>query len=201
MAYRILLKKLKHWHFFNESHISNKKISITMANFIVIIRKFFAINFTKFHICMNVLLTFEWFVALSEKCPYSELFWSAFFPHFPAFGLNTERYKVYDVSLRIQSKCGKIQEKCGPEQLQIRTCYAVLAFFHFQVVVRGFIPSSIKTEWDFRNVNLHCVNRFLVQYDNSMIWLWIGFYILASDNILEFDLCHIKRFFWDIFVQ
>ena len=28
--------------------------------------------------------------SLRKKCPYSELFWSAFFPHFPAFGLNTE---------------------------------------------------------------------------------------------------------------
>ena len=42
-------------------------------------------------------------------------------PHFPAFGLNTERslYSVCilcnSVSLRIQSKCGKIREKCGPE--------------------------------------------------------------------------------------
>ena len=37
-------------------------------------------------------------IALRKKCPYSELFWSAFLPHFPAFGLNTERYGV---SLRI----------------------------------------------------------------------------------------------------
>ena len=29
-------------------------------------------------------------------------------PYFPAFGLNTERYEV---SLRIQSKCGKIRTK------------------------------------------------------------------------------------------
>ena len=28
---------------------------------------------------------------LRKKCPYFELFWSAFFPHFPAFGLNTEK--------------------------------------------------------------------------------------------------------------
>ena len=27
--------------------------------------------------------------AVHKKCPYSELFWSAFFRHFPAFGLNT----------------------------------------------------------------------------------------------------------------
>ena len=29
-----------------------------------------------------------------KKSPYSELFWSAFFPHFPTFGLNKERYGV-----------------------------------------------------------------------------------------------------------
>ena len=28
-------------------------------------------------------------ISLRTKCPYSELFWSAFFPHFPAFRLNT----------------------------------------------------------------------------------------------------------------
>ena len=33
-------------------------------------------------------------------------------PHFPAFGLNTERYGV---SLRIQSECRKMREKCRPE--------------------------------------------------------------------------------------
>ena len=45
--------------------------------------------------------------SLCKKCPCSELFWFAFFPHFPAFGLNTERFFV---SLRIQSKCGKTRE-------------------------------------------------------------------------------------------
>ena len=28
-------------------------------------------------------------------------------PHFPAFGLNTERYEVFEVSLRIRSNAGK----------------------------------------------------------------------------------------------
>ena len=36
---------------------------------------------------------------LREKCPYSELFWSPFFPKFPTFRLDTERYEV--------GKCGK----------------------------------------------------------------------------------------------
>ena len=47
-----------------------------------------------------------------KDCPYSELFWSTFFSHFPALRLNTARYEL---SLRIQSECGKMQEKCGPE--------------------------------------------------------------------------------------
>ena len=36
---------------------------------------------------------------LRKKSPYSELFWSTFFPHLPAFGVNTERFVV--------GKCGK----------------------------------------------------------------------------------------------
>ena len=56
------------------------------------------------------MLFFE--LTLRKKSPYLELFWSAFFPYFPAFGLNTERYFV---SLRIQSVCRKMWEKCGPE--------------------------------------------------------------------------------------
>ena len=49
---------------------------------------------------------------LRKKSPYSELFWSAFFPHFPAFGLDTERYGL---SLHIQSKCGKNADQNNPE--------------------------------------------------------------------------------------
>ena len=51
-------------------------------------------------------------ITLRETCSYSKLFWSTFFPHFPAFGLNTERYAVF---LCIQSECGIMREKCGPE--------------------------------------------------------------------------------------
>ena len=48
---------------------------------------------------------------MRQKCPYSELFWSLFFPHFAAFGLNTERYSV---CLRIQSEFGKIRTRITP---------------------------------------------------------------------------------------
>ena len=60
----------------------------------------------------NLHTVLNYLAALRIKCPYSELFWSAFVLHFPAFGLNTERYSV---SPRIPSKCGKMREKCGPE--------------------------------------------------------------------------------------
>ena len=49
---------------------------------------------------------------MGKKCPYSELFWSAFFLHFSALRLNTERYGV---SLRIQSKCGKNADQNNSE--------------------------------------------------------------------------------------
>ena len=52
-------------------------------------------------------LFFHWVkfaVFLCKNSPYSELFWSAFFSHFSAFGLNTERYFV---SLCIQCECEK----------------------------------------------------------------------------------------------
>ena len=46
-------------------------------------------------------------LSLRKKCSYSEFFWSVF----SAFGLNTERYEV---SLRIQSKYGKIRSRKTP---------------------------------------------------------------------------------------
>ena len=57
-----------------------------------------------YQIKMCILASRKWcnssYLALCKKFPCSELFWSAFFQHFPALGLNTERYGG---SLRIQS--------------------------------------------------------------------------------------------------
>ena len=44
---------------------------------------------------------------LRKKCPYSELFWSVFFPHFPSFGLNMERNLYFSVFSPNVGKCGK----------------------------------------------------------------------------------------------
>ena len=40
--------------------------------------------------------------------------WSFSGPYFPAFGLNTERYGLSFVSLRIQSECGKTRIRKTP---------------------------------------------------------------------------------------
>ena len=45
-------------------------------------------------------------------------------PIFPAFGLNTKRYSV---TLRIQSKCGKIRTRNTPN---MDTFHSVLTFLH-----------------------------------------------------------------------
>ena len=47
--------------------------------------------------------------SLHKKSLYSELFWSAFSPDFPAFGLNTERYSV-----RMWENPGKMQTRITP---------------------------------------------------------------------------------------
>ena len=82
---------------------------------------------------------------LRKKFPYSELFWSAFFPDFPAFGLNTEKYGVILVrifseffcirteygeilnispySVRIRENAGKIRTRITPNT---DSFYAVL---------------------------------------------------------------------------
>ena len=71
---------------------------------------------------------------MREKSPFSELFWSAFLPHFPTFGLNTERYGV---SLRIQSECGKMQGKMRTRITPYTdTFYAVIVAKIFIIDIR-----------------------------------------------------------------
>ena len=56
--------------------------------------------------------------SLRKKCPYSELFWSAFFPHCPTFGLNT--VTVFGPNV---AKGGKMRTRITPNT---NTLYAVL---------------------------------------------------------------------------
>ena len=43
-------------------------------------------------------------MSLGKKCPYSEFFWSAFFQHFPTFGLNTLYLSLFSPN---PGKCAK----------------------------------------------------------------------------------------------
>ena len=68
------------------------------------------------------ILLFHYFTAktssskqtLHKMYPYQELFWSAFSPHFPAFGLNTERYCISPYSVRMRENAGKMRTRITP---------------------------------------------------------------------------------------
>ena len=62
----------------------------------------------------------------------SDRIWSYSGSHFPALGLNTERYEV---SIRIQSECGKMRTRIIPNT---DTFYAVI-FLKFFVLHNIFL--------------------------------------------------------------
>ena len=55
-------------------------------------------------------------VSRRKKSPNSELFWSTFFPNFPAYGLNTERYVFGVILVRIFPGFSGIRTKYGEIQ-------------------------------------------------------------------------------------
>ena len=61
----------------------------------------------------------------STHCVKSVRIWCYSCPHFPTFGLNTERYGV---SLRIQSECGKMRTRITPntDTFHAVTCLPVI---------------------------------------------------------------------------
>ena len=60
----------------------------------------------------NLVKWFDLQLTLHKKCPCSDLFWSTFFPHFPVFGLNMERYGVFSQN---GGKCGKNADQDNSE--------------------------------------------------------------------------------------
>ena len=58
--------------------------------------------------------------------PYLELFWSAFFPHFPSFELNTESISPYSVRMRENAR--KMRTRKTPNT---NTFYAVVKVHRF----------------------------------------------------------------------
>ena len=79
---------------------------------------------------------------LLKKCPYSELFWSTFFPNFSVFGLNSERIRTeYSVSVCIQSECAKVQNRITPNT---DTFYAVLLLLLLPKIIEKSIQFQIE---------------------------------------------------------
>ena len=60
---------------------------------------------------MNMVTTEDYYSLTLIHCVKSARIQSYSFPHFPSFGLNTERYRV---SLHIKSKCRKMQTRITP---------------------------------------------------------------------------------------
>ena len=73
---------------------------------------------------------------LSSYCVKSERIRSYSGPHFPAFGLNTERYGV---SLRIQSECRKMRTRINPNT---DTCQAVSLLTHLLLLKTIYLVLS-----------------------------------------------------------
>ena len=93
-----------------------------------ICNSFFFTQFTRKNLTASVIILISWTkvdifkaLALREKCPYLELFWSVFFrictesgslcisdiSDIPVLSVSTD----HSVSLHIQSKCGKIRTR------------------------------------------------------------------------------------------
>ena len=92
---------------------------------------------------------------LRKKCPYSELFWSAF----SAFELNTERYWV---SLRIQSECEKMWTGITPNT---DTLHAVEHFYlhwcsYLQHTLLSFVTfTKNKHIWELKHDNINNIEE------------------------------------------
>ena len=85
-------------------------------------------------------------------------------PHFPVFGLNTERYSL---SLRIQSKCGKMRTRITPNKDTFYVLYVInekfrkndYIFFHrIEFICTGFssVPLCLRNY-------IKKINRFIRQ--------------------------------------
>ena len=83
-------------------------------------------------------------------------------PHFPTFGLNTERYSV---SLRIQSKCRKMRTRITPKWTLFTQCEKENKRINYLPILR-FIASNLS--------NL---------YANYIFLFWPSIYILLLLNL------------------
>ena len=77
---------------------------------------------------------------MRKKCPYSELLWSAYFLHFPAFGLNTPCLSVFSPNA---GKCGKNADQNNPKY-RLFLHSERFTFDHTTKVIAQTFPSGCK---------------------------------------------------------
>ena len=82
----------------NDSPLAHPGVSKTSRKYLLYCRKYLLYYMKRKCMWFINELQAGWSIpgtlSLHKMCPYSGLFLSVFFPHFPAFGLNTERYVV-----------------------------------------------------------------------------------------------------------
>ena len=91
----------------------------------------------------------------SSHCVKSVRIWSYSGPHFPSFEINTKRYSI---SLRIQSKCGKIRTRIT---LNKDTFYAVCltASMHYELRCLNLFTAFVQNFMTFVKSNVR-INSF-----------------------------------------
>ena len=130
---------------------------------------------------------------LSSYCVKSERIRSYSGPHFPAFGLNTERYGV---SLRIQSECRKMRTRINPntdtcQAVSLLTHLLLLKTIYFVLSSPSWTDSLLSTNQSntFANsllktfsisVTSFCWQKILVQPAYRYLWVfckvcWVSF--------------------------
>ena len=127
-----------------ESLCWNKSFLVITSPVYVIFQTFRVLTVRKISE-QNLMLTFGKSVRIQ----------SYFGLHFPAFGLNMERYGV---SLHIQSKCGKIRTRITPNT---DTFYAVeMVFKNIKQYLELMLQKKLKKYWWLGEMKIHPVIVF-----------------------------------------
>ena len=106
-------------------------------------------------------LSFTSVKTLRKKCPYSELFWSPCFSHFPSFGLNTEIYEVSVFSPNA-GKRGKNVDQNNYEYGHFLRGEMII-YFHLYFAFHTFVL-GIRFKFLFKSWKVCFVNDFLIWF-------------------------------------
>ena len=93
-------------------------------------------------------------------CVKSACIWSYSGPYFPVFGLNTERKGV---SLRIQSKCGKLRTRITPNT---DSFYTVITSTYLPFLSR--FPSNLQKKVESKN----CLSQHFLTTRKCILKVW-----------------------------